>query len=96
MTFGGAQQARHGDCSREDAFEMLDYFVSQGVNFIDTANGYQSGQSEILLGEWMASRGNRDEMVLATKYTTGYMGHEKEKIQSNYWGKRRQVYEDPR
>lgn len=86
MTFGGAQQARYGDCSREDAFEMLDYFVSQGGNFIDTANGYQSGQSEILLGEWMASRGNRDEIVLATKYTTGYMGHEKEKIQSNYGG----------
>ncbi|PYI04437.1 Aldo/keto reductase [Aspergillus sclerotiicarbonarius CBS 121057] len=86
MTFGGTQQARYGDCSREDAFEMLDYFVSQGGNFIDTASGYQAGQSEVLLGEWMAARDNRDEIVLATKYTTGYMGHHKDKIQSNYGG----------
>jgi aryl-alcohol dehydrogenase-like predicted oxidoreductase len=86
MTFGGASQERYGDCTREDAFEMLDHFASQGGNFLDTANGYQEGQSEILLGEWMAERQNRDEMVLATKYTTGYMGHHKEKIQSNYGG----------
>lgn len=86
MTFGGANQERYGDCTREDAFEMLDHFASQGGNFLDTANGYQEGQSEILLGEWMAERQNRDEMVLATKYTTGYMGHHKDKIQSNYGG----------
>ena len=86
MTFGGAQQDRFGDCSREDAFEMLDYFVSQGGNFIDTASGYQAGQSEILLGEWITARNNRDELVLATKYTTPYMGHQKDKIQSNYGG----------
>lgn len=65
---------------------MLDYFVSQGGNFIDTASGYQHGQSEILLGEWMAARQNRDELVLATKYTTPYMTHQKDKIQSNYGG----------
>ncbi|OOF91920.1 hypothetical protein ASPCADRAFT_133975 [Aspergillus carbonarius ITEM 5010] len=86
MTFGGAQQDRFGDCSREDAFEMLDYFVSQGGNFIDTASGYQAGQSEILLGEWITARNNRDELVLATKYTMSYMGHQKDKIQSNYGG----------
>ncbi|PWY81698.1 Aldo/keto reductase [Aspergillus sclerotioniger CBS 115572] len=86
MTFGNVQQARYGDCTREDAFEILDYFVSQGGNFIDTASGYQAGQSEILLGEWMTARDNRDEIVLATKYTIGYMGHHKDKIQSNYGG----------
>lgn len=85
MTFGGTQEGRYGECSREDAFEILDHFVNQGGNFLDTASGYQAGQSEILLGEWMAARQNRDEMVLATKYTTGYMGHE-DKIQSNFGG----------
>ena len=34
----------------------------------------------------MKERGNRDEMVIATKYTTPYMKHEKGKIQSNYGG----------
>lgn len=37
------------------------------------SNGYQDGESEIWLGEWMSSRSNRDEIVLATKYTSGHM-----------------------
>ncbi|KAI9667606.1 MAG: hypothetical protein M1821_000422 [Bathelium mastoideum] len=37
---------------------------------MDRANGYQNGESETWIGEWMAKRGNRDEMVIATKYTT--------------------------
>ncbi|OKL61720.1 Norsolorinic acid reductase B [Talaromyces atroroseus] len=86
MTFGSVQQSRYGECSREDSLEMLDYFVSQGGNFIDTASGYQHGQSEILLGEWMTARQNRDQLVLATKYTTPYMTHHEDKIQSNYGG----------
>jgi aryl-alcohol dehydrogenase-like predicted oxidoreductase len=86
MGFGDAQKARMGECTKETAFEILDYFTSQGGNFIDTANGYQNGESEIWLGEWLASRKNRDEIVLATKYSSSYRGHEKEKIQSNYGG----------
>ncbi|BCS01990.1 aldo/keto reductase [Aspergillus luchuensis] len=86
MTFGNRQESRYGDCTREDAFAILDHFYSQGGNFIDTASGYQEGQSEILVGEWMAERKNRDEIVLATKYTTAYMTHHKEAIQSNYGG----------
>lgn len=86
MTFGGRNPERYGECSREDAFAMLDYFYSQGGNFIDTASGYQEGQSEVLVGEWMASRANRDQIVLATKYTTAYMTHHKDSIQSNYGG----------
>ncbi|PYH93032.1 Aldo/keto reductase [Aspergillus ellipticus CBS 707.79] len=86
MTFGNTQQSRYGECSREDAFNMLDHFVSQGGNFLDTASGYQEGQSEQLISEWMSSRKNRDQMVLATKYTTAYMTHHKDRIQSNYGG----------
>lgn len=86
MNFGEVGKERYGECSKEMAFEILDHFYSQGGNFIDTANGYQAGQSEIWVGEWMASRGNRDQIVLATKYTTGYQGHHKDKIQSNFGG----------
>lgn len=49
----------------------MDYFYSQGGNFIDTANGYQAGQSEMWVGEWMKERGVRDEIVLATKFSAG-------------------------
>ncbi|TLS28850.1 hypothetical protein PpBr36_01231 [Pyricularia pennisetigena] len=57
-------------------------------NFIDTANNYQFEESEIWLGEWMKKRGVRDQMVIATKYTTNYRsgppGHGS--IMANYTG----------
>lgn len=55
----------------EDAsFSVLDAYVEAGGNFIDTADIYlppNPGSSETIIGRWMASRGNRDEIVLATK-----------------------------
>lgn len=75
-----------GECNKETTFEILDYFKSQGGNFIDTANAYQNEESEIWLGEWMASRKNRDEIVLATKYSSGFQSHFKYKTQANFGG----------
>ncbi|KAM0548863.1 hypothetical protein ACHAPJ_009719 [Fusarium lateritium] len=86
MTFGDQQQERYGECSQEAAFAILDYFYSQGGNFIDTANVYQHGQSEEWVGQWMASRNNRDDIVLATKYTNSSRAGEKNILQSNYGG----------
>ncbi|KAF2217321.1 hypothetical protein CERZMDRAFT_81249 [Cercospora zeae-maydis SCOH1-5] len=85
MNFGEAWKGFMGECSKETAFDMLDYFYAQGGNFIDTANAYQSEESEQWLGEWMESRGVRDQMVIATKYTSGYRRHAGG-IQSNYTG----------
>ncbi|PVH79115.1 norsolorinic acid reductase [Cadophora sp. DSE1049] len=53
-----------------DSNAMLDTFYQNGGNFIDTAINYQKGESERAIGEWMAKRGVRDQMVIATKYTT--------------------------
>ncbi|OLN96924.1 Norsolorinic acid reductase B [Colletotrichum chlorophyti] len=87
MNFGEAHKERYGECSKDTAFEILDLYYKEGGNFIDTANGYHNGESEEWLGQWMESRDNRDEMVLATKYSTPYMaGHKDTKIQSNYCG----------
>lgn len=47
----------------------MDTFYSSGGNYIDTANMYMAGETEEWLGEWMATRGNRDDLVVATKYT---------------------------
>ncbi len=69
-----------GECPKPTAFAMLDHFYSNGGNFIDTANNYQDEESERWVGEWMAERGVRDQIVLATKYTTAYRtyeGHDK-------------------
>src|SRR3954464_13413736 len=52
-----------------ESFAVLDAYVEAGGNFIDTANSYlvEHGRSEQIIGRWMAERGNRDELVIATK-----------------------------
>jgi aryl-alcohol dehydrogenase-like predicted oxidoreductase len=56
------------------SFNILDAFVAAGGNLIDTADvysrfvpGHQGGESEIVLGKWMKARGNRDQVIIATK-----------------------------
>jgi len=55
----------------KQSFEMLDLYVQGGGNFIDTANGYQMGQSEQIVGQYVAERKLRDKAVIATKFTFG-------------------------
>lgn len=71
MNFGENWKEYLGECTKETAFGMLDFFWDNGGNFIDTANNYQGEESETWIGEWMQQRGNRDQMILATKFTTG-------------------------
>jgi Predicted oxidoreductases (related to aryl-alcohol dehydrogenases) len=66
--------------NKEDSFEILDHAVEYGVNFIDTANVYgvrdgngHRGLTEEIVGEWLKERGNRDNLVIATK-VFGQMG----------------------
>ncbi|KAJ5812697.1 hypothetical protein N7447_009720 [Penicillium robsamsonii] len=72
----------------DDPSKILDAFFEQGGNFIDTANIYQLEESEKVIGSWMEQRGNRDQMVIATKYSAGYRSYkcDEEPIQSNYTG----------
>jgi aryl-alcohol dehydrogenase-like predicted oxidoreductase len=75
MSIGDAWGDFMGSMDKEQSFKLLDAFVAAGGNFIDTANNYQSEQSESWLGEWATSRGIRDQLVLATKYTSDYRSH---------------------
>ena len=59
---------------RDASFKVLDEFVAAGGNFIDTADlysvwaeGHEGGESEKVIGEWIAARGNRDQVIIATK-----------------------------
>lgn len=63
MSFGDAWAGMLGSCTKEGVFELLDYYRAQGGNFIDLANAYQDEQAETWVGEWLAARGCRDEMV---------------------------------
>jgi aryl-alcohol dehydrogenase-like predicted oxidoreductase len=51
----------------DEARRILDAYAEAGGNFLDTADSYQFGQSEEILGELLAGR--RDDFVLATKFT---------------------------
>ena len=58
--------------SKTVSYAMLDQYAEGGGNFLDTANNYaiwiaNGGESESTLGQWMQDRGNRDEMVVASK-----------------------------
>ncbi|KAF4636291.1 hypothetical protein G7Y89_g1800 [Cudoniella acicularis] len=81
MNFGDAWEDFMGKCDKETTEQILDYFYEAGGNFIDTSNNYQDEESEIWIGEWMKKRGNRDQMVIATKFTTCFRtGHDDEII----------------
>jgi aryl-alcohol dehydrogenase-like predicted oxidoreductase len=68
MTFGKpADQAT--------ATRMVDRCIEDGINLMDTANVYQMGEAETMLGE--AMRGRRDRLVVATK-VRGKMGEAKD------------------
>lgn len=56
------------------SFAVLDAFVAEGLNFIDTADTYsgwvpgnQGGESETIIGRWLKRSGKRDQVVVATK-----------------------------
>ncbi len=53
----------------DEARRILDAYAEAGGNFVDTADSYQFGQSEELLGQFL--EGRRESFVLATKYTQG-------------------------
>lgn len=62
---------------RDASFGVLDAFVAGGGDFVDTADGYSAwvpgnsgGDSEMIIGEWLAARGNREQLTIATKVSS--------------------------
>jgi aryl-alcohol dehydrogenase-like predicted oxidoreductase len=72
LVFGGNVFGWTADEKR--SYELLDGFTDAGFNLIDTANsysrwvpGHKGGESEIVIGNWLKKRGNRKEVIIATK-----------------------------
>jgi aryl-alcohol dehydrogenase-like predicted oxidoreductase len=63
MTFGAGRWGADEATARA----IFDTYVEAGGNFADTADVYSGGHSEEMLGRFIAERGNRDRMVIATK-----------------------------
>lgn len=76
-----------GSMNKETSFKLLDAYYEAGGNFIDTSNNYQDETSEEFIGEWMEKKGIRDQIVLATKYTTNFKrGTDNIPVKINYTG----------
>ncbi|MEH1167696.1 aldo/keto reductase [Micromonospora sp. CPCC 205539] len=60
MMFGAVGNPDHDDCAR-----IVHTALDRGINFVDTADMYSAGESEVIVGK--ALRGRRDDVVLATK-----------------------------
>jgi aryl-alcohol dehydrogenase-like predicted oxidoreductase len=61
--------------SEADSIEIMDRALGEGVNFFDTANVYNDGETESIVGRWFAQGGGRrDKVVLATKVYDGEHG----------------------
>jgi aryl-alcohol dehydrogenase-like predicted oxidoreductase len=59
---------------KQNSEAVLSFYADKGGNFIDTADmysqwapGHIGGESETIIGDWMAKRGNRQKMIIATK-----------------------------
>ncbi|RQH06062.1 aldo/keto reductase [Paraburkholderia dinghuensis] len=72
LMFGGNVFGWTADAAT--SFSILDAFTDAGLNFIDTADVYsawvpgnQGGESETIIGQWLAKSGKRDKVVIATK-----------------------------
>ncbi len=68
MTFGY-------QCDERESFAILDAAMEHGISFMDTADAYPAGgdlatngRTEEIIGDWMAGRGCRDDVILATKF----------------------------
>ncbi|CAK5282615.1 unnamed protein product [Mycena citricolor] len=76
-----------GSMNKESSFKLLDAYFDAGGNFIDTANAYQDETSEMFIGEWAEKRDIRDQLVIATKYTTCLKRRQDNYVQKvNYMG----------
>nr|WP_311132354.1 aldo/keto reductase [Nonomuraea gerenzanensis]SBO95140.1 Oxidoreductase [Nonomuraea gerenzanensis] len=73
ICLGGMMFGWWGENGPEETGKLIQRALDAGVNFIDTADVYANGESEELIGRYLAESGLRDELVLATK-VHGQMG----------------------
>ena len=69
MGFGDPQKGMHSwTLQEEESRKIIKYGLDAGINFFDTAMGYQNGTSEEFVGRAIRDFAKRDEIVLATKF----------------------------
>jgi aryl-alcohol dehydrogenase-like predicted oxidoreductase len=67
LCLGAMMFGAFGNPDHDDAIKIIHRALDAGINFIDTADGYSAGESEVILGQALAD-GRRDHVVLAVKF----------------------------
>ena len=67
MCLGAMMFGAFGNSDHDDAIKIIQRALDAGINFIDTADGYSAGESEVILGQALAG-GRRESVVLAVKF----------------------------
>ena len=69
MGFGNPENGMHSwTLNEEESSKIIKYGIDKGINFFDTAIGYQNGTSEQYLGRTIKEYTDREDMVVATKF----------------------------
>ena len=67
----------NGDVDLAETSKMIDKFLEEGFNYLDTAHGYLNGKGELAIKECLAKRHKREEYILTDKLTMSYFKKKK-------------------
>ena len=78
LCLGAMMFGAFGNSDHDDAIRIIHKALDAGINFIDTADGYSGGESELIVGKALAG-GRRDDVVLAVKTGVQFLGDDPNK-----------------
>jgi aryl-alcohol dehydrogenase-like predicted oxidoreductase len=84
LCLGAMMFGAFGNSDHDDAGKIIHKALDAGINFIDTADGYSAGESELILGKALAG-GRRDKVVLAVKFGVPFDGDPTHRGASRRW-----------
>jgi aryl-alcohol dehydrogenase-like predicted oxidoreductase len=84
MCLGAMMFGAFGNSDHDDVTKIIHRALDAGINFIDTADGYSAGESEVILGQALAG-GRRDSVVLAVKFGVPFDGDPSHRGASRRW-----------
>src|SRR5450432_3499047 len=84
LCLGAMMFGAWGNTDHEDSIRIIHRALDAGINFIDTADAYSAGESELIVGKALAG-GRRDNVVLATKVGLPFGDDPNHRGQSRRW-----------
>ncbi|MYQ53519.1 aldo/keto reductase, partial [Streptomyces sp. SID4941] len=84
LALGTMMFGPRGNPDHDDSIRIIHHALDSGINFVDTADVYSAGESEVIVGKALAG-GRRDDVVLATKFHGSLGDDPNERGNSRRW-----------